>query len=114
MLPGQITVLSQKYGGIPHYTFPLRLLSCTPSLWIAAGEYGRLLVHHSRGITFPVQNRSLEFFWPDRPYNVAYGYPAEVAAGAEAALQELIRLVESRSFPFDGSVERLAGSTDGM
>ena len=156
-----------KYGGIPHYTFPVKVVDRSPELVIAAGEFGRALVHHTRGFTIPVQNRSVEFYWPGRPYNVAvligaggsveryycnvtlppavledrilvvdldldldvvepdlqyevldrdefeenavrYGYPPSVVAGAEAALQALIKLVEGRAFPFDGSAERIA------
>lgn len=165
MVRQTIIVQTLKYGGIPHYSFPVQLRSKERELVIVEGEFGRELVHHTRGITVPVQNHSLEFYWPGRPYNVAaeiapngtisryycnvtlppdvlgdrimvvdldldlhvgpdlqvqvldrdefqqnarrYGYPPEVAAGAEAALQELIQLVETRSFPFDGEAARI-------
>lgn len=161
MLGETVTVRSLKYGGIPHYTYPLRLRSRSADLWVLEGEFGRVLHHHTRGLTIPVQNRSVEYFWPGRPYSVAadmapdgsvtkyycnvilppvmkedqlsvvdldldllvkadlsyvvldrdefeanrvrYGYPPEVAAGAETALQELIGLVERRAYPFGGS-----------
>lgn len=159
-----MTVQTLKYGGIPHYTFPALLRFRSSDLWVVEGEFGRILEHFTRGLTIAVQNRSLEFYWPGRPYNVAadlapdgtitryycnvtlppvmegdrisvvdldldllveadlrctvldrdefeantrrFAYPPQVAAGAEAALAELIDLVESRSFPFDGGAEQ--------
>jgi protein associated with RNAse G/E len=38
-------------------------------------------------------------------HQAAYGYPPELVALAREGLAELIRLVESRSFPFDGAAE---------
>ncbi len=40
-------------------------------------------------------------------HQVRYGYPPEVCQLARQALQDLIAVVDSRSYPFDGTIERL-------
>ncbi|MGE5674116.1 MAG: DUF402 domain-containing protein [Mycobacterium leprae] len=167
-MPGEVvTVQAYKYGGIPHYRFAVRVLDRSPELMVVTGEYGRELIHQTRGKRFTIQNRSIEFYWPGRPYTVAadcsaegqirqyycninlppvmaddrvewvdldldlivqpdlswqvvdeeefelhqvrYGYPPEVIQLARESLAALIRLVEAREYPFDGSAAALAG-----
>lgn len=74
-----ITVHARKYGGKPHYSFPVRLVEETPDCMIVAGELGRICQHHTKGLTIPVQNRSVEFYWPGRLYTVAADYGADGA-----------------------------------
>ncbi|HWI50518.1 MAG TPA: DUF402 domain-containing protein [Symbiobacteriaceae bacterium] len=66
-----IEVHTYKYGGVPHYEFPVQLVSRTPKLWIVRGKYGRKFVHHTKGITFTIPNDSLEFYWTGRWYTIA-------------------------------------------
>lgn len=40
-------------------------------------------------------------------HRVAYNYPEDVVAMARAGLAELIRLVEARAYPFDGTAQAL-------
>ncbi|HYF79937.1 MAG TPA: DUF402 domain-containing protein [Symbiobacteriaceae bacterium] len=65
-----IDVHTYKYGRIPHYFYQVELVERTADLWIVRGQYGRKVQHYSKGITFEVKNRSIEFFWPGRPYTV--------------------------------------------
>ncbi|MEW8977472.1 MAG: DUF402 domain-containing protein [Symbiobacterium sp.] len=162
----ELQVQMYKYGGVKHYSYPVRLLEQRPDLVIAHGPYGRPLTHPSRGIVnYPVPTEAIEFFFTKRPYHVsanwnadgsfrqyycnvvmsatvsggvmavvdldldlivapdlsyrvedeeefeehrrAWGYSDEVVALAREGLAELIRLVEERRFPFDGSAARL-------
>lgn len=66
-----IEIHTFKYGGKPHYSYPLHLVEQRPDLWILRGEYDRPLVHHTRGLHVPIKNESIEFVWPGRPYMVA-------------------------------------------
>lgn len=47
-------------------------------------------------------------------HRVAWSYPPEVVAMAREGLAELIRLVESRAFPFDGSAEQFLRARPGF
>lgn len=154
-----------KYGGSQHLTYPVQVLRETESEFRLLGEWGRTVVHTTRGRDFVMENQSIEFLWTDRPYTVAvtcdgngvirsyycninlpvergegrityvdldldlwvypdltykvldedeflahsvkYGYPPEVIALARQALADLIGVVESRGYPFDGTIERL-------
>ncbi|HWI65083.1 MAG TPA: DUF402 domain-containing protein [Symbiobacteriaceae bacterium] len=66
-----IYVHTYKYGGQPHYSYPMQVIAQSPELWVLRGEYGRLLEHHTRGQTFSIPNISIEFVWPGRGYSVA-------------------------------------------
>lgn len=160
-----LTVQAYKYDGSKHYSYPVQLLEATPALLIVHGGYGRPLSHPGRGmVNVPVPNRSIEFHFINRRYNitafeengrfkgyycniitptqlegdliiatdmdldlkvhadysytvededefeerrVAWGYPPELVAECREALAELIRLVESRAYPFDGTAPNL-------
>ncbi|MBP2016778.1 protein associated with RNAse G/E [Symbiobacterium terraclitae] len=162
----QLQVQQYKYGGIKHYSYPVRLIEQRPDCVIVHGPYGRPLTHPGRSLVdWPVPNESIEFHFTARPYSVsagwngdgsfrhyycnvslpatlkdgvlssvdldldlivapdltyrvddedefeehrqALGYPEEVVALAREGLAELMRLVEERRFPFDGSAFRL-------
>lgn len=68
-------VRTRKYGpggaSRLHYEFPVRAVSLKPDLWIVRGDWGRPLIHHTRGATYHIENHSLEFYWPGRPYTVS-------------------------------------------
>lgn len=159
-------VQEYKYGGVKHYSYPVRLISAAADVIIVYGAIGRPLNHPGRGlVNLPLNNESVEFHFTQRPYNVIagwnpdgsfrhyycnvatpatlegktvsctdldldlvvrpdltyhvededefeqhradWGYPHEIVALAREGLAELIRLVESRAFPFDGTAQRL-------
>lgn len=66
-----IDVHTFKYDGSPHYSYRVELVERTEDLWVLKGEYGRTLIHHTRGETYVIPNQSVEFVWPGRPYMVA-------------------------------------------
>jgi len=166
-----LLVQAYKYGGVKHYSYPVRLLEQRSDVIIVHGPYGRPLTHPGRGLVdWPVPNESIEFHFTCRPYTVSagwradgsflhyycnvampaslsdgvlssvdldldlvvaedltwrvtdedefeahrreWGYPDDVVDLARTGLAELIRLVEERRFPFDGTAFRLRAHLD--
>jgi len=162
----ELQVQTYKYGGVKHYSYPVRLIEQRPDVVIVHGLYGRPLTHPGRSmVDWPVDNESVEFHFTARPYTVsagwnadgsfrhyycnvtlpatlaggvlasvdldldlivapdfsykvadedefaahrqAWGYPDDLVELARESLAELIRLVEERRFPFDGTAFRL-------
>lgn len=169
----ELLVQEYKFNGDKHYSYPALLLSQTSTGLILYGPYGRPLTHPRRNLqNVPIPNYSVEFFFFNRPYNIAaawdeagafrhyycnvatparlegdvvhctdldldlsinrdliytvededefeehriaWNYPPEVVAMCRDGLGELIRLFESRSYPFDGTAERLIREQPGF
>jgi len=57
-----MTIQALKYGNRLHYEWNTVLLEQTETYILVLGEFGRTLKHYTRGVTFEINNWSLEYF----------------------------------------------------
>jgi uncharacterized protein len=63
-------VLALKYGGYPHYTWPVTLLEDDGEQLRFRSIIGGMLIHYTRGFEEPTHRPSDLVFWRERWYNV--------------------------------------------
>ncbi len=70
----EIYVQTMKYNGDKHYSYPTLLLAQTHEVIALYGPPGRRLLHPGRSIDMALENPVIDFYFPDRHYNVFAGF----------------------------------------